>query len=408
MTKKEYLNKLTSLIVNRVKYHSPNLNKNDIDYALLNAVGIDSSYPIFIYKKPLDKLFYKAFMLAKKEADFNLILFEKPLVKTKKIENMPRCYLLLREEIGGQLFNCLDGLNINYLTRSTFDRSLEGEYLKINNKKIEFDYIPYFYHKKAIDNGVIYEVKNYILNGKNMNISLINTRDNVQKTTMEFNLPLPRGYYFFKKGSNSIEIENLTNRAKAFFNYNFKNAKISTSTISGIESCTFACINVKVEIQLLPKQTKRLYFNFGDKKYCMYTPKEMEYFFQLSQNKMNEIFDLKVISHDKLFDQKFNLSLPRKIWEKWQKWDYDDESENEWIKLKNKLTIKSEKGVQINQDFKGLKEVQFYRNYGWKRVFIVHNNACYMYADKIKYFNFTLLTKEIFNKNSEIYLSFTR
>ena len=42
----------------------------------------------------------------------------------------------------------------------------------------------------------------------------------------------------------------------------------------------------------------------------------------------------------------------------------------------------------------------------WKRVFILHNDSCYMFVDKVKYFNYTLLTKEIFNKNNEIYLSF--
>ena len=71
-----------------------------------------------------------------------------------------------------------------------------------------------------------------------------------------------------------------------------------------------------------------------------------------------------------------------------------------------KVVFSEEKGASINEKFKGLKEVKFFRNLGWKRVFILHNNSCYMYADKIKYFGFTLLTKEIFKKNNEIYLSF--
>ena len=74
--------------------------------------------------------------------------------------------------------------------------------------------------------------------------------------------------------------------------------------------------------------------------------------------------------------------------------------------MRNLYVKKSEKGEQINQDIKGLKEVKFYRNSKWKRVFILHNSSCYMFADKVKYFNFTLLTNEIFNKNNEIYLSF--
>ena len=90
----------------------------------------------------------------------------------------------------------------------------------------------------------------------------------------------------------------------------------------------------------------------------------------------------------------------------WQNLDVDEESENFYLKLKDNLIENTANGLQISQDFKGLKEVKFYRNNGWKRVFIVHNNSCYMFADKIKYYNFTLLTKEIFDKNNEIYLSF--
>ena len=86
--------------------------------------------------------------------------------------------------------------------------------------------------------------------------------------------------------------------------------------------------------------------------------------------------------------------------------DIDEKSENEWLKMRNQIVFCDEKGASINEQFKGLKEVKFFRNLGWKRVFILHNNSCYMYADKIKYFGFTLLTKEIFKKNNEIYLSF--
>ena len=132
----------------------------------------------------------------------------------------------------------------------------------------------------------------------------------------------------------------------------------------------------------------------------------MQNFFDISQQKINQIFDVKVSTHDKQFDQAFNFSLPYKIWEMWQKNGVDEKSENQWLKMKNQIIKNCKKGLQINEDFKGLKEVKIYRNLAWKRVFIVHNNARYMFADKVKYFNFTLLTNEIFNKNNEIYLSF--
>lgn len=406
MTKKEYILHLTNLIVNKVKFLSPNLNENKIDYELLNAVGVDVSYPIFIFNKPLNKFFYRAFLLAKKQVDFNLILFKNPIVSLKKIKKLNKTFIFLENEIGSNLYYTLDALNINYIVHSNYEKNLNGEYIKINNSKIDFDYYPFYYFKKIIKDGIIIDIKSFILNGKNFILNLVNTRQKVSNLILEVNIPLPRGYYYFKRNVDNIFIQNLTNKEIAYFNYFFKNAKINFSSISGIESSTFACINLKVEISLLPKQVKHYYFNFGTNKYCLFNYKDMEDFFKISQQKMNEIFDIKINSNDKQLDCLFNLSLPRKIWEKWQNFDFDDESENEWLKIKNKIILKSDKGEQINSLFKGLKEVSFYRNLGWKRVFIIHNNSCYLYADNIKYFNYTLLTKEIFKQNNEIYLSF--
>lgn len=406
MTKKEYIQKLENLILQRVKYHAPNLNSKDIDYSLLDVIGIDASFPIFIFKKPLNKVFLKAFENVKKHAKFNLILFEKPLFNVKKLERLEKTYLIYREEIGGNLYNTLEALNINYLSRSEFKNKFKGEYIKVNEQELTFDYLPYFYKKKVMFDGVIFDVRQFILNGKNSIINLINTRDSVQKAKIEINIPLPRGYYFFKTGQNFVEIENLTNREKAYFNFNFKHSKISFSNISGLESSTFACVNLTCEITLLPKQKLMLYYNFGENKYCINSPRLVEYFFTLSQNKLNEIFDIRVQTKDINFDNNFNLYLPRKIWEKWQKFDVDEESINNWLKIKSQIVKISEKGEQIVSSVKGLKEVKFFRNSGWKRVFVLHNNSNYLFANKVKYFNYNLLTKEIFEKNNEIYLSF--
>ena len=405
MTKSEYILNLENLIVNRVKYHAPKVS-GEVDYALLDAIGIDGSLPIFIFNRKLDKIYYKAFIEAKKMIDFNLILTEKPLISKNKLEKLKKTYIIYKEEMGSLLSATLENLNINYVTHSNFKKDLKSEYMTINNNEISFDYIPYFYNKKGIYNGVVAEIKSYILNGKNFNLSFTNTRNEANEIEFEFNLPLPRGYYSFKRKFNCIEVENLTNKSLAYFNYNFIGGDVSFSSMSGIESCTFACINLKCKLSLLPKEIKKVYFNFGERKYCLNSPNEMKFFFELSQIKMNEIFDLKVTTRDNQFDNDFNLSLPRKIWEKWQNFDVDEENENYYLKLKNKIIQMTENGVQISQDFKGLKEVKFFRNNGWKRVFIVHNNSCYLFADRVKYFNFTLLTKEIFNKNNEIYLSF--
>ncbi len=406
MKKKEYLEKVENLIINRIKYHAPCLASDSIDYELLDAIGIDTKLPIFLYKKPLDRLFYKAFFNAKKSVDFNLILTSQPSLKTKKIKLLKHTHIILENELGATLSNTLEGLNINYLSHSDFFNKLEGEYLSFNGKRIEFDFVPFYYTKKIMEDGVIFQATNFLLNGKNYILNLTNTSNKTKKVSFEINLPLPRGYYIFKKGTDFVEIENLTSRQKAYFNFHFKNISFQFSNMNGIESCTFACIHVTGEVTLLPRQSKKCYFNYGDNKYCLYSPVDMQNFFEISQQKINQIFDVKVSTHDKQFDQTFNFSLPYKIWEMWQKNGVDEKSENEWLKIKNKIIKSCKKGLQINEEFKGLKEVKIYRNLAWKRVFIVHNNARYMYADKIKYFNFTLLTNEIFNKNNEIYLSF--
>lgn len=406
MTRKEYLLKIENLIVNKLKYHAPILNSDDIDYSLIDAVGIDTALPIFIYRKPLDKLFFAAFYSVKKKCDFNLILTAKPLVKDRRIKLLKNTYVLLEDSIGSELSHAIDALNINYLAHSDYENITHEEYLKFNDKVLEFEYIPYYFTKKIMDKGVIFQATNFILNGKNYILNITNTLKNMTKMSFEINIPLPRGYYFFKHGKDFVEIENLTSKEKAYFNYHFKDASITFSNMNGIESCTYACVNLKCEINLLPKQNKKLYFNFGENKYCIYSPNDMQYFFNLSQQKLNEIFDLKVTTSDKQKDQLFNFYLPRNIYSKWQNFDVDEKSENDYIKMRNLYVKKSEKGEQINQDIKGLKEVKFYRNSKWKRVFILHNSSCYMFADKVKYFNYTLLTNEIFNKNNEIYLSF--
>lgn len=406
MNKKEYIEKLVNLIVNKVKFHAPNLIDDNVDFALLDAVGIDATYPIFIFKKPLDKLFFTAFLQAKKMVKFNLILSQKPLVSNRKISKMEMTKVILEQEMGSMLLSTLDALNINYLSHSNFEKELQGEYVKFNNKQITMDYCPYYYNKKIMDNGIIFEAKEFLLNGKNYCLNLINSQSEAKSATIDINIPLPRGYYVFKKGFDYVEICNLCSREKGYFNFHLKGAKFNFSTLNGLESSTFSCINLKAEIKLLPKQKRMIFFNFGQEKFNLYSAREILNFFELSQVKMNENFDLKVTTHDKNFERLFNYDLPRKIWEKWQKNDTDEKSENEWLKLKNKIIFKCDNGEQIREDFKGLKEVKIYRNSRWKRVFILHNGMTYLFVDNVKYFNFSLLTKEILLQNNEIYLSF--
>lgn len=407
MKKKQYLEKLENLIMQRLKYHAPRVDDGEVDYALLDVVGIDAKYPVFLFKKPMNKIMFKAMKNVKKLASFNLVMFEKPLFKTKKIKNLSNTFLIFNEEMGGQLYSVLDKLNVNYVSKTDFNNKQQKEFIKINGQELKFDFLPYFYSKKIMQEGVIVETRQFLLNGKNISIDLLNTQNEKREINLEINIPLPRGYYSFKRQFDNIEIENLTTKEKVYFNYNLKSANFSFSNISGIESCTFACINLTCKITLLQGQKIKYFFNFGQEKFCISDNKLIDYFFEISQKKANQIFDIQVQSRDTEFDNMFNRCLPRKIWENWQNCVADEENINKWLKIKNDIVKSTAKGERISGNFKGLKEVKFYRNFRWNRVFILHNNSNYMYANKIKYFNYDLLTKEIFEKNSEIYLSFT-
>ena len=406
MTKKEYIEKLKNLIVNRVKFHAPKLVDDRVDFDLLAVVGIDRQLPIFKFDKPLDKIFYHAFFEAKKEVPFNLILTEEPLVGEKKVKGLANTFVMFEAEMGSSLLASIEKLNINYRSNTSFKSEIEEDYMKINDRKIELEYIPYYLHKKGSDNNIIFEIKEFLLNGKNFLLSFTNPYKSKKSVRFEINVTLPKGYYFFKNDGNAVEIESLTSGDKAYFNYNLKGAKFSFSCIGGLESSTHACINLSFQTELLPLEQKRFYFNYGENKYLFLSAKQAKDFFDLSQNKMDEIFDIKINSKNKKFDGIFNRYLPQKIWLSWLKNDIDEESENFYLKTKQSLLKKVDGGVQINEEIEGLKEVRFFRNSGWKRVFIVPSESRYLFADKTKYFNFTLLTNEIFAKNNEIYLSF--
>ena len=408
MKKKEYIEKLSQLIFNKIKYHAPNLTSENVDYEILKVLNIDTSLPVFIFKKPLNKIFFSAFKKAKKTCQFNLILTKKSEVAEKKVVKLPNTFLLPEEEVGLSFYNNLDALNINYPSSSNFKVKYKEPFLAINDKEIELQFQPYYLGKKFQENGIIVDIKEFLCNGKNFLICLANTHTCCEEIKVELNLPLPRGYYFFSKTKNCIQIKNLTNKDIAYFNYYCKDAKFTFSNVDGIEFSSFACINFETKIKLMPKEQKKIYFNFGDEKYCLYNSLEMIEFFNMSQEKMFEIFDLKIKTKDSDFDYNFNRYLPEKIWENWQKNTHDEESEKNWLKIKNSIVKKCEKGEQIQENFKGLKEVYMYRNQRWKRIFILRNGARYMYADNTKYFNFFLLTKEIFKKNNEIYLSFDK
>lgn len=405
MNKKEYVEKMANLIINRVRFHAPIVYDGEVDFEILEIIGLDASLPIFKYEKPLNNLMFEAFKKAKEEVSFNLIATVAPEISERKIKELKSFIYIQEEELGYSLLAAINALNINYRSGSLFSKEIEEDFIKVNDEIINLNYRNFYLYKKAASEGVIYEIKEFLLNGKNFILNFSNPLKERKIATFEINIVLPKGYYHFKRETGAIKVTNLTNHDEAYFNFQSKSAHFTFSTISGLESSTHACINMKISLTLAAKEQKRFYFNFGENKYLL-PVKDAEEFFNLSQLKASESFDVKVLSRDKAFDEEFNVSLPQKIWLAWLNFSNDMLSETRYLKLKNSLVKKTDRGITISEENKGIKQVQLFQNGKFNRVYIIQSPQRFILADKTKFFNFTLLTNELFKKNSEIYLSF--
>lgn len=404
MKKRDLIEQIKNLIINRITLHAPKL-QNVVDCSSIKALDIDERYPIFIYEKPLDNLYYQAFLQAQKQCKFNLILREIPKINGRLIKKLDRVNIILKGELGPEIESALKRLNANYQAKSDYKVSEIEERVIINNQKIPFDFIPFYNNKKLSINGVLCNIKQFILNGKNYLFEFVNCRDNANIINFEVNIPLPLGYYIFSQTKNRIDIENLTSKEKGFFNYFADNLNFNFSLIKGLACSTFSCINFKGKVELKPREKKVLFFNFGHEKMQKLNPKEMLEYFDYSQKEMFKLFPLQITSKNAKFDSEFNHVLPKKIWSAWNNFSSDHNSENKWLMLKNQIIKNNLYGIEILDNF-NLREVKLFQQNQWKRVFIMHGDSQYIFAGKVKYFNLKYISNEFFNKNNEIYLSF--
>lgn len=406
MNKKEYISALSRLITNRVKFHAPRANCENLDLQLLQVLGINSALPIFKFDKPMTSILHKAFVKAQKETDFVLISQEKYIKRMwrKSLKNL----YFLDEDCSPALNEIVNCLNINYLSHSSFKQNLNKKYIKINQNEINLDYKQFFLYKKAESNGVVYEIKNFLLNGNNFVLNFVNPHLEKRQIMFEINIPLPNGYYQFTKVKTGIKIYNLSSKKSAYFNFDYKDCHLKFSCIDGIENSTHACINLSININLFAKEQRKIYFNFGENAYIFKNFAQIDKFFEISQQKAFQMFDVKISSKDKTFDDMFNNVLPQKIWLAWINDGVDESSESKYLNLKNEIVKYTQKGFVINEHFKGLKEVKIFCNNLYKRVFIISGQQRFILAQKTRYVNFTQVCKDFFDKSNEIYLCFGR
>ena len=74
MKSREYIKNAKNMIINRAKFHAPIVFDANIDKTILLQNELDFRLPIFKFEKEMTSKLLKAFELAKREIDFNLIV----------------------------------------------------------------------------------------------------------------------------------------------------------------------------------------------------------------------------------------------------------------------------------------------------------------------------------------------
>lgn len=349
---------MTNLILNRVNYHAPINYDGDIPYKEIIKKGIDLSLPVFIMKKPLIKALETAFKKAKNQKEFNLILTN----KNRRLLKLKNCFCV--EDVEKL---SLEKLDVNYKTNSKYVLVEKGDYVKVG-EKLDFKHDDFCNIAKTTNNDVLILSKQFILNGENIIIELVNTKKENKVVEIEVNRELKKGCYSFSKNRNSLKIQNLFTNENLFFNFNFGKIKERFSCLDGVENCNFSRVNFQGKIQLKPFEKKVVFLNFGKDKIILSDRKEIEGFFQHSKTSLQKIFNVKIESENKFFERFFNEVLPCKIWNTWLKGERDLKSENEYLKIKENVILKKNRNMIFPKNKYNILKVFLFENNKFKKI----------------------------------------
>ena len=387
MKKRDYFFNMTNLILNRLRFHAPNLYGCDVDFQCLIDLGVDPSLPIFKFDKVMSKPLFKCFEKVKSVCDFNLILSD----HNKKAE----------KKLGAIILNNnteINKLNINYKSNSGYHLKSEETFVEINGVQQNLCFHDFYLQSGGITNDVRFYIKEFALCGRNFYFEFLNLSDKPKTINVVLNLPLEQGYYFFQKRSSCIEVTDLFSYEKRFFNFTPHKANFIFSCVDGVENCTHACINVMCEINLKPKQKKVHFFNFGKEKFKLCGQGEMEMFMAEADRQAYLRFNVRIKSEDKQEQRLVNQILPERIYLGWLNGKQDEKSEIEYGKLKEKFLIKTDKGF-LFAGLSKIKSFQIFNGKEWKNINVEQTNGqSYMQIGKTKFYGKNYLSfKEIKN-----------
>lgn len=407
MRKKDYVEKATKTIVNRIKFHSPILYDSEIDVEILKSKGIDIDKPIFKFDKPINKMLLKAFDLAKRECDFNLVVpFENVERKyEKKLKNLKNVCIYSKYD-SSQFLKNINKLNINYATSSNYDLKYKDKFFKINNQVLNPKFCNFSLIENTCIDDVIVEYKEFVLNGNNVFVKILNKTSQTKKIKCEINFPLKNGYYFIKKQSSNVRIENLRTKELIWLNFLFKNAKFSFSNVDGLENSVYCCVNIKIEVVLKAKQTTFLFFNLGQNCFSLKNLSAILDFCDLALKKTYEKFDVKVKTKNVKFDNYFNKILPQKIWLGWLNFENETHFEEKYLSYR-KLFVKGKEKISF-VPFKdiGIREIELFNGEKFKKIFIVSSDECFLQVGKTHFYGINTISNATLKSREPISLSF--
>lgn len=415
MRRKKYIEAAKNAILNRVRFHAPIVYDDNIDYKSLSANGIDGTIPLFKFGKILTKPLLRAFLLALKEENFTLLVdkgsFDK--LSEKAIKRCDKIKIYSAQNSPKSFVEAINKLNINYAAASNYNLVFKERFFKVNGQALNPHFEDYFLKQKAIFEDVCVDFCEFVLNGNNFFVQLKNSCEESKKVELELNIPLAKGYFYFKRMAKAICVENLLTKEKFYLNFLCRNAKFSFSNVDGLENSVFACVNVKVSITLKAHEENFVFFNFGDTNFLPKSRKDVERLKALSHKKVCEIFNVQIKTKQPKFDFLFNKTLPQKIWTNWINGQQDLQAEYRYVAyrrlfLKGCLPQKGAKRKVSLVCFKeiGLKELGIFNGSYYKKIVVVQGDEKFFKVGTTMFYNADGLTEASLNSREPLSVCF--
>ncbi len=403
MKQKEYIQKAKTAILNRVRFHAPILYDDKVDTKALEACGLDPNLPVFKFEKALSKRLLKAFRLAQKEEKFNLAITDLARVRKDKLalENV-----VVYEPSSACLpfLEAVNKLNINYPSNSNYNIKFKDKFIKVGEVVLNPKFCDFSLCQTLVEDGIRTDFREFVLNGNNYFFTFKNVSGQQKTLAVQINIPLEKGYYYFKKQNGCVCIENLMTKQKLRLNFFCKNAKFSFSNVDGLENSVFCCINIRFSLTLAPGEVKNSFFNLGESKMKFQNVREIEDFARFANKKVCEIFNLKIKTKNPRFDLFFNQVLPKKIWINWANGECESILEEKYIALRRLFITGSEKISFSNFSQLGVSELGIFNGSYYKKIVVVQGEGKFLRVGKTYYYNINGLSMFSLTKKDPIAL----